>query len=85
MAETITGVRRENPLGVVPGNGEYGRDADGHWFGMTPDGHLANLSNHSVTEHEDGTITVAPSIKVSLPSGAELWHGFLERGVWRKV
>lgn len=39
--------------------------ADGKWYGMTPNGHLAGLANHNVVEHEDGTITVAPSIKVS--------------------
>lgn len=31
-----------------------------------------------IVEHEDGTITVTPSIMD--PGG---WHGFLERGVWR--
>lgn len=60
----------------------------GTWFAITPNGHLGNLSGHSVTEHEDGTITVSPSILVSTTSPnkgntVELWHGFLERGVWR--
>jgi hypothetical protein len=35
------------------------------------------------TEHEDGTITVSPSILVSNPQQGELFHGHLERGVWR--
>lgn len=39
------------------------------------------LRTHTVTEHEDGTITVSPSI-FDAPDG---WHGFLERGVWRSV
>ncbi len=56
--------------------------SDGVWYCTTPNGHLANLANHAITEHEDGTISVAPSIKVSNHTG-ELWHGFLERGVWR--
>ena len=49
---------------------------------------LAGLSKHSVTEHEDGTITVSPSILVTSPWGPdrvnhEWFHGFLEHGVWR--
>lgn len=36
-----------------------------------------------MVEHEDGTITLAPSILDSgTPNG---WHGYLERGVWRSV
>jgi len=61
---------------------------NGQWHGMTPNGHMCNMSKHTVTEHEDGTITVSPSILVSTTSPnkgntVELWHGFLERGVWR--
>jgi hypothetical protein len=34
-------------------------------------------------EHEDGTITVTPSIQQHEIEGhAEAWHGFLQRGVW---
>lgn len=63
--------------------GDYARLA-GVWYAMSPNGLLANLANHSVTEHEDGTVTVSPSILVS--RGNELsWHGYLERGVWRQV
>lgn len=53
------------------------------WMVRTPNGHLGNLGNHDVTEHDDGTITVSPSILVSDHTG-ELWHGFLEHGVWRE-
>lgn len=64
--------------------GEYGKWTDGHWCGCTPNDHGCNFRAHSVTEHEDGTITVAPSILVTGGRGEELWHGYLERGVWRK-
>lgn len=37
---------------------------------------------HRIEEHEDGTITVAPSISLKLGDGREVWHGFLQRGVW---
>ena len=39
-----------------------------------------------MTEHEDGTITVSPSINLHpTPGMHDGWHGFLERGVWRSV
>jgi hypothetical protein len=68
--------------------GDYGRweRADDNWYACCPDGSCANLTSHEVTEHEDGTITVTPSILVSTMRNGEkipLWHGFLERGVWR--
>lgn len=74
-------------------------DADGHlnllpgdycywqrgkmWIGQCPAGASCNLSRHNVQEHEDGTITVKPSIRISGDQGIELWHGWLEKGVWR--
>lgn len=44
------------------------------------------LSGHKVVEHEDGTITVSPSILISYSGGEGdfSWHGFLERGIWRE-
>jgi hypothetical protein len=85
--------------------GEYGRikqhDGEWLWIACTPNGMVGDLSQHEVVEHEDGTITVAPSIEVSggksvLAPGddAELmeirgltgiWHGFLRAGVWESV
>lgn len=53
------------------------------WYCMTPDGSLGNLGDHTITEHEDGTITVSPSILISEGS-KQLWHGYLEHGVWRE-
>lgn len=62
--------------------GEYGL-INGHWYGCTPNGLLANLSRHTVTEHEDGTISVSPSILVE-GGQTNAWHGYLEHGVWRE-
>jgi hypothetical protein len=64
--------------------GDYFKDTAGNWCGMTPNGYRCGLRNHAVTEHEDGTITVSPSIRVSTDNDTEVWHGFLERGVWRE-
>jgi hypothetical protein len=41
------------------------------------------LSGHQVAEHDDGTITVSPSILTG--RGERQWHGYLEHGVWREV
>lgn len=57
--------------------------AHGHWWAHTPRGLIANLSKHEVIEHEDGTISVSPSILVTSYDGQ--WHGYLERGIWREV
>lgn len=69
--------------------GDYSRwDGPGEvvaWHFRTPGGQggiLDALSPHSVVEHEDGTITVTPSILQ--PNSPDGWHGFLERGVWRE-
>jgi hypothetical protein len=69
---------------------EYGKWTDGTWYGCTPNGHGCNLGAHKIEEHADGTITVSPSIRVSTPAQPqyqrpeiELWHGWLEHGVWR--
>lgn len=68
--------------------GEYGKWNPGHlpprggdWYAVPPGTDLvANLASHQIVEHEDGTITVLPSIRVS--NGKETWHGFLKRGQW---
>ena len=70
--------------------GEYGLIRK-TWYACTPNGHLGNLSDHEVEEHPDGTITVSPSILVTIPnygnSGAdkEVWHGYLKAGIWQSV
>lgn len=52
------------------------------WHCVTPNGHAGNLGAHDVVEHEDGTITVTPSILVSNPQQGELYHGWLTAGEW---
>lgn len=50
-----------------------------HWHVTLPSGVQFTLGGHTVTEHDDGTITASPSV-YDAPNG---WHGWLERGVWR--
>lgn len=77
--------------GINPG--DYWKDTrNGYFYCACPvrdsEGGLVigGLGHHDITEHEDGTITVSPSILVSGGSGPvmkELYHGFLEHGIWR--
>lgn len=68
------------------GEGEYGQDKNGGWharvFGFPVSARLEE-GVHEVIEHEDGTITVLPSILISNGNNTKGWHGYLERGVWR--
>ena len=60
--------------------GDYVQRAQG-WYAMSPNGLMANLSGHKVVEHQDGTISVEPSILVSDGQGGS-WHGYLIAGCW---
>lgn len=84
MAE-IVGIRRDlDDAHPVFEAGEYGK-CEGAWMGVPPNTDLlGGFSKHEVTEHEDGTITVSPSILIKDWRGQE-WHGYLERGIWREV
>ncbi len=69
--------------------GDYGRWND-CWYARAPVTEprplQGNLGNHDVTEHDDGTITVSPSILIHARwAGKDIeWHGYLERGTWRQ-
>lgn len=66
--------------------GEYTKAEDG-WWARTPTAPtlLASLKNHQVEEHEDGTITVSPSILVEVPGTTLRWHGYLKDGNWQAL
>ena len=67
--------------------GCYGRDVDGAWYCCAPrkrEVFIVCLESHTVTEHEDGTISVSPSIMFSNGKSVR-WHGRLERGMWREM
>jgi hypothetical protein len=63
--------------------GDYGQDNAGKWNVRPPGGHMGVLTEHEVTEHRDGTISVSPSI-LREPDGLGRggYHGFLKRGEW---
>lgn len=83
----IQGTRRDLPedeYDLEPG--EYGKSPDG-WFCCPPaDGYgTGGINKHTIVEHEDGTITVTPSILFYDRDGNPGWHGYLTRGVWEEV
>jgi hypothetical protein len=64
----------------------------GVWGFYSPDGNgMGTLMSHTVREHEDGTISVRPgdgsSNSILHRGGAQgkVWHGYVERGVWRET
>lgn len=63
----------------------YWKGADGRWMLYLPRIGVGDLCEHEVTEHEDGTITVSPSILVETrdAAGPVVRHGYLVRGEWR--
>lgn len=63
--------------------GDYGKDGRGHWCVRPPGCHAGSIPKHKVEEHEDGTITVSPSIV--LQDGRKSWHGHLRKGQWTSV
>jgi hypothetical protein len=67
--------------------GDYWKDG-GIWYGWCPSVErnlLCTLEAHAVTEHENGTVTVSPSILCGPGQRGFVWHGFLEHGIWREV
>ena len=95
----ITWEEAENLANVQPG--DYWYDPRFGWYAACPiprddEGMIACLAwfrSHTVAEHEDGTITVSPSILCSAggSNAPEEWkkkhyyHGWLERGEWREA
>jgi hypothetical protein len=79
----------DDHLWYSPEPGDYWRDDVRGWSVETPNGLRAGLANHEVVEHEDGTISVSPSILCEGALGADptkvTWHGYLKHGVWREV
>ena len=70
--------------------GDYGFSPKaGNWQVRPPGCNAGGIPEHTVEEHDDGTITVSPSILLydvdEESISVVIWHGYLERGVWREV
>lgn len=57
-------------------------DAPRQLYFRDPAGNIGRVERHTITEHEDGTISVSPSILVERGAAGNNWHGHLQRGVW---
>lgn len=80
----MKGTRRDDLEGPHQlSEGEYMKWGD-EWYAHCPgpDDLIANMSSHRIEEHEDGSITVSPSILCTDGEGGHSYHGFLKRGVW---
>jgi hypothetical protein len=62
--------------------GEGGEAKRVIWYICDPFGEVGALRTHDVTEHDDGTITVSPSIAPDSVHPGKGFHGFLKAGVW---
>ena len=84
MADLIA-LRVENMGSIQSARICYWKGADGAWMLYMPRVGVGNLREHEVTEHEDGSITVNPSILVEThdAQGPVVRHGYLVRGEWR--
>lgn len=53
------------------------------WYARSPNGDLGTFGRtaHQITEHEDGTITVSPSMHYAGKHWSG-WHGWLTKGIW---
>lgn len=71
-------------LRITDGSYFFSEDTQS-WWCRTPSGDMGNLAGHDVTENEDDTITVSPSILVTTQRNGktiELYHGYLRNGEW---
>ena len=86
---TIQGVRCYDNRWDLPAGGYCFLADEGNWYARAPieaEDYTGGLRKHTVTEHEDSTITVSPSIVFYTKDGKSVaWHGYLERGIWREV
>lgn len=66
------------PVALRPG--DYTRTADGDWLAVLPDGTFGRMTDHTITVHDDGTISAVQPV-----SYAGAWRGWLVGGVWSEV
>ena len=69
-----------------PPEGGFYDDVTFGWM-IRPPGRKAYVrlsTAHTVTTHDDGTITVVPSLIYGTQDRDDYWHGWLEHGVFRE-
>lgn len=81
----MKGTRVETWRELTDTKGAYMKDREGTWWAHAPTHNfIGNLGGHEIIEHDDGTITVSPSILCWQGEGAERkeYHGYLKAGEW---
>ena len=77
--------RGDSPTGLDESRVCYWLESNtGTWWIYLPRAGIGRLTKHTVVEHEDGTITVTPSIAHGYTDEPPERHGFLTRGEWRE-
>lgn len=80
--------KEDNRLHLAEGDYGY-NNITGYWQIRPPGCHAGSIPNHGITEHEDRTITVSPSILLTdfnEENGEQIqWHGYLIRGEWKEA
>ena len=85
MSNDTLGQRHDYTAWDIPQSGEYGKLPNNEWYAFPPNTSMhGNISNHSITVHTDGTISVSPSILVTYGDGIS-WHGYLTNGIWHQI
>jgi hypothetical protein len=73
---------------LEPGDYMHTSEVTLYWPPGAAVGPWAAHADKKITEHDDGTITVMPSILCTYakqrPGMPGAWHGFLVGGVWRE-
>lgn len=79
---SVQGRRVDGRIPQEPG--DYGL-VDGKWWAKVPQPGFSSavLSDHTVVENSDRTITVQPSILME--HGERVWHGYLVSGRWNEI
>lgn len=85
MKYTKIGVRvKDSEILTNLNPGEYTKH-NGIWYFAAANWGIANLASHKAIEHENGAITVEPSILIKYydyDSNCDaIWHGYLTNGV----
>jgi hypothetical protein len=68
--------------------GDYGLHPTSGWQCRPFGCHAGGIGEHRVIEHEDGTITVSPSILLhdfDDQGNPITWHGYLVQGIWSEA
>lgn len=67
---------------VEPGDYWLPKDRPGEVWFRDPFGSIGRTSSHAVEVHEDGSVTVKPSIAPRPDDPPGSFHGWLTKGVW---